>query len=166
MRLSRFLLRYRITPHSATCSSPAELMMGRKLQTQLDLMLPDVGSKVQDCRQDCHKYYGNRSKERQFDVSSSVYARNYSQGPLWLTGMVLNLEGSVMYQIRLNNNQVILRHIDQMRPRVSGSQTTVPGTDNTLQVRPVTLGRNRLNKRQLLVINVFQKHHMMTRMDW
>ena len=43
-RLSRFLLRYRITPHSATCSSPAELMMGKKLQTQLDLMLPDVGS--------------------------------------------------------------------------------------------------------------------------
>ena len=80
--------------------------------------------------------------------------------------MVLNLEGSVMYQIRLNNNQVIRRHIDQMRPRVSGSQTTVPDTDNTLQVRPVTLGRNRLNKRQLLVINVFQKHHMMTRMDW
>ena len=127
-------------------------------------LLPDVGSKVQDC-QDRQKH-GNCSKERQFNVGSSVYARNYSQGPLWLPGMVLNLEGSVMYQIRLNNNQVIRRHIDQMRPRVSGSQTTVPDTDNTLQVRPVTLGRNRLNKRQLLVIKVFQKHHMMTRMDW
>ena len=62
-----------------------------------------------------------------------MYARNYSQGPLWLPGVVLNLEGSVMYQIRLNDNRVIRRHIDQMRPRVSGSQTTVPDTDDNVE---------------------------------
>ena len=42
-------------------------------------LLPDVGSKVQD-----RQKHVNCSKERQFNVGSSVYARNYSQGPLWL----------------------------------------------------------------------------------
>ena len=70
--------------------------MGRKLRTQLNLMLPDVGSKVQDC-QDRQKH-GIRSKERQFDVGSNVYARKYSQGPLWLPGVVRNQDTKVKLQ--------------------------------------------------------------------
>ena len=37
-RLMRFLFKYRITPHSGTGVSPAELMYGRKLRSQLDLV--------------------------------------------------------------------------------------------------------------------------------
>ena len=37
-RLADFLLRYRITPHSTTHRAPAELLMGRKLRTRLDLL--------------------------------------------------------------------------------------------------------------------------------
>ena len=50
-RLSRFLLQYRITPHSATETSPAELLLGRRLRTQLDLVLPDMTTKVQKKQQ-------------------------------------------------------------------------------------------------------------------
>ena len=46
-RLARFLFQYRITPHTATGVSPAELLMGRKLQSHLDLLRPDVGRRVQ-----------------------------------------------------------------------------------------------------------------------
>lgn len=45
--LCQFLLSYQITPHNSTGSPPAELLMGRKLRTQLDLLLPDLGRKVQ-----------------------------------------------------------------------------------------------------------------------
>ena len=40
-RLARFLYHYRITPYVTTGVSPAELLMGRKLKSQLDLLQPD-----------------------------------------------------------------------------------------------------------------------------
>ena len=40
-RVTRFLLSYRITPHTSTGSSPSELMWGRNLRSPLDLLLPN-----------------------------------------------------------------------------------------------------------------------------
>ena len=45
-RVARFLFKYRLTPHSSTGVSPAELMFGRKLRSQLDLVKPDAGQKA------------------------------------------------------------------------------------------------------------------------
>lgn len=50
-RLSRFLLRYRITPHTTVGASPSELMWGRKLRSTLDLLLPY--SKTRSIRKSC-----------------------------------------------------------------------------------------------------------------
>ena len=46
-RLSRFLLQYRITPHTTTGTSPPELLLGRRPCTQLDLVLTDMTSNIQ-----------------------------------------------------------------------------------------------------------------------
>ena len=45
-RLARYLLTYRVTPHSTTGVAPSELLMNRKLRTQLDAVLPDLEAKV------------------------------------------------------------------------------------------------------------------------
>ncbi|PFX31379.1 Uncharacterized protein K02A2.6 [Stylophora pistillata] len=45
-KLSRFLLKYRITPHSKTVVPPAQLLMKRKLRTKLDLLLPNTARQV------------------------------------------------------------------------------------------------------------------------
>ena len=45
-KISRFLLRYRTTPHSTTGVPPAELLMKRKLHTQLDRIFPSVADRV------------------------------------------------------------------------------------------------------------------------
>ena len=45
-RLARFLFRYRITPHSTTGQSPAEMLMGRRLRSALDLLHPDTAARV------------------------------------------------------------------------------------------------------------------------
>ena len=39
-KLSRFLFSYRVTPHSSTGVSPAELMFGRRLRSPLDNLRP------------------------------------------------------------------------------------------------------------------------------
>ena len=100
-RLSKFLLNYRITPHSSIGSSPAELMWGRTLTSKLDLLRPDVDQKAQqatDCQKSSHD---GHSSQRQFAVNETVYARNYSSGPQWLPGKIVSLQGNVMYCVRL-----------------------------------------------------------------
>ena len=42
LRLQRFLLSYRNTPYKSTGRAPAEMLIGRKLRTKLDLLKPDV----------------------------------------------------------------------------------------------------------------------------
>ena len=41
-RLADFLFRYRTTPHSTTGTTPAELLMKRRLRTRLSLVKPDL----------------------------------------------------------------------------------------------------------------------------
>ena len=51
MRISKFLIQYRVTPQTTTGVSPAELLMGRRLRMHLDLLHPDTASKVADKRE-------------------------------------------------------------------------------------------------------------------
>ena len=45
-KLARFLLSYRITPQSTTGESPAQLQLGRSLRSHLDLLRPDVATRL------------------------------------------------------------------------------------------------------------------------
>ena len=46
-RISRFLFQYRTTPHTTTGVSPAELLLGRRPRTILDLLIPKISDIVQ-----------------------------------------------------------------------------------------------------------------------
>ena len=43
----KFLLQYPVTPHAITGSAPAQVMFGRSPRTRLDLLHPDLNSRVQ-----------------------------------------------------------------------------------------------------------------------
>jgi transposase InsO family protein len=45
-RISKFLFKYRITPQTSTELSPAELLMGRRLRTHLDLLHTDTSHQI------------------------------------------------------------------------------------------------------------------------
>ena len=45
-RIMQFLFKYRVTPQTTTRLSPAELLVGRRLRTHLDLLHPDSSHKA------------------------------------------------------------------------------------------------------------------------
>ena len=51
-RLAKVLFTYRITPHSTTGTSPAELLLGRRPQTRLDLLKPNRAERVEKKQED------------------------------------------------------------------------------------------------------------------
>ena len=47
-RLARILLNYRIIPHSTTGVTPSELMFGRLIKSKVDLVKPDLNTRVEN----------------------------------------------------------------------------------------------------------------------
>ena len=113
-KLSRFLLKYRITPHSTTGVAPSELLMGRRLRSRLDLLHPDLTDTV------ANKLTHDRKKpDRHFTVGDLVYVEDFtvSRTTKWIPGVVQEVTGPVSYQIKLDNGAIVRRHVDSVRAR-------------------------------------------------
>ena len=125
-RLARFLFQYRITPHSTTGISPAELMIGRRPRSHLDLMHPMLESRVM-ANQSCQKAnHDQHARARQFAEGDTVYVRNFASGPKWLPGVVTATRGPLSYHVTLQDNRVIRRHVDHIRERTDSSTIEPP----------------------------------------
>ena len=97
-------------------------MWGRKLRSQLDLVLPDAERRAQDAQDRQKQAHDAHSTDRHFNVNDTVYARNYGSGSKWVPGRVIALEGSVKCQVQLRDSRVIVRHVDQLCPRVCSGE--------------------------------------------
>ena len=87
-RVSRFLARYRITPQTSTGVSPAELLLGRKPRSRLDLVYPEIGNKVRQSQAFQKQAHDWHTKERTMQEGEAVYASNFRRGPRWLPGIL------------------------------------------------------------------------------
>ena len=74
-KLSRFLFQYRITPHTTTGISPAEMLMGRKPKSHLDLLHPDVGARVVRSQEEQKGRRDQHAKERLLSVGTVCLPR-------------------------------------------------------------------------------------------
>ncbi len=85
-RLSKFLLTYRLTPHTTTGIAPAELLMGRRPHSLLDNLIPDLSQKL-EYRQVKQKLSHDSSKSvHNFEVGDSVFAENITgKSPKWIS---------------------------------------------------------------------------------
>ena len=92
-RLSKFLFHYRITPHSTTGVTPAELLLGRLPRSILDLVRPNLAQHVrsQQHRQKMHK--DRHSKQRVFNVGNSVYVCTLPSKDDWVPGTITRVVG-------------------------------------------------------------------------
>ena len=136
-RVSRFLFKYRITPHSTTGVPPAELVFGRKLRSHLDHLQPNLGDTVRQSQARQKAAHDSHAKTQDFAVGDLVYVQNYGQGPKWLEGKLVEVLGSVVYNVLLEDGRQVKRHAEQLWKRQgtmkvpSSPQTQSPMANDT-----------------------------------
>ena len=132
-KLMRFLLSYRTTPNATTGVSPAELLFGRTLRTRLNLLRPDVSTKVEDKQASQKQHHDKKSRERHFQVGQSVLVENNKPEPKWVVGTVLEKLGNISYRVQVGN-QIWKRHVDQMLQTTITQANTDNNDDNTDEI--------------------------------
>ena len=119
-RLSKVLLAYRMTPQSTTGNSPAEMLLGRRPRTRLDLLKPNTAERVERRQQEQKIRHDKRARSRSFSVGDRVFVRNFSAGDRWLPGRIVSLVGPVSFHVQLEDGRRRKCHQDQLRARVVG----------------------------------------------
>ena len=88
-RLAKFLMWYRLTPHSTTGIPPAELLLGRRPRSKLDLLKPNLADTVQSKTDIQKKHHDTRAKSRSFNRDDLVYAKDFPNQKNWLPGKIV-----------------------------------------------------------------------------
>ena len=119
-KLSKFLFKYRITPHTTTGIPPCELLMNRRLRSKLDLLRPDtmLSQRVEQRQQSQKMAHDSHKPRREFEVGDTVYAEDFTpSNQKWIEGVVTDVTGPLSYKVRLNNGTEIRRHVDSVKQR-------------------------------------------------
>ena len=114
-RLARMLFAYRNTPHSTTGVPPAELMFGRKLRGQFDILKPSVETTVEYHQERQKLNHDQHSRMRSFSEREAVFFRNFGPGETWQAGTITRVSGPLSYHIQLADGRVVRRHQDHIR---------------------------------------------------
>jgi hypothetical protein len=122
--IQRYLLRYRITPHSPTGESPSTLLMGRRLRTRSDLVLPSSTTKLVRNRQELK--LSSDLDARKFTVGDKDSVRNFVGSRKCISGSVVSVLGTRHYLVDVGNGTIWKRHVDQM---IKSTQSTTVSVD-------------------------------------
>ena len=117
-RLAKVLFSYRITPQGTTGSSPAELLLGRRPRTRLDLLKPNTAERVEKRQQDQKRRHDQKAKLRTFRVGDYVFVKNFGAGSRWLPGEIVEMSGPVSFHVELEDGRRRRCHQDRLRHRV------------------------------------------------
>ena len=129
LRLSRFLLKYRVTPQTTTEQSPSQLLMGRRIRTCLDLLHPDS---TQDTVKKKQEKIKNDQQPRKFSVGDNLFAKDFhTVHNKWIPVEVVKITGPVSYEVVTENGLRLRRHVDHLRKRYSN---TFEGVDEGWQL--------------------------------
>ena len=134
VRLARFLFKYRVTPQATTGIAPAELLMGRRLRTHLDLLYPTVKERVRKRQRDQKGNCERHPRRVTFQPGDRVMVRNCAAKPSWLPGTVMECEGETAVKLRLDDGRIWRRHLDHVIASQASEETEKKG-----QAVPATL---------------------------
>lgn len=111
--LHKYLLFSRSTPHCTTGVSPAELQLGRKIRTRLDI-IDAVARKRVEYNQEKQRSNYNGNRRTTFKINDLALTKNYSTNK-WEKIVVADKLGPVTYNVRTEDNRLWKRHLDQLR---------------------------------------------------
>ena len=114
IKLRNFLLGYRSTPSSTTGMMPADIFLGRRIRTRLDLIKPDIAQIMKNYNADIEfsKQTG-RQEIRIFETREKVLVRNHFGKPKWLSGTIIAKIADRTYSVNIGHRNV-KRHIDHI----------------------------------------------------
>lgn len=118
--LQKFLQRYRITPNPQLPfnQSPAEIMLGRKMKSTLDLIKPPRNfDLVRDLKMEYDFNSKHGAQPRIFTPKQTVFVRDFrGRKMVWSPAIIIERRGSVIYTVRCDG-LIWRRHANQIRPR-------------------------------------------------
>jgi len=129
-RLAKVLFAYRITPQSTTGVSPAELLLGKRPRTRLDLLRPNTAQRVEERQQAQKRKHDLKARERAFKKGDDVFVKNFGSGFRWLPGKIVNITGPVSFHVELEDGRQRRCHLDHLRRREIEDSTSQTAEDS------------------------------------
>ena len=136
-QICKFLFQYRLTPHSTTGVSPAELLLNRRPRSRLDLLYPDVSSRVRKNQVKQKANHDNHSRKRTFKFGDLVSVKSQHSKAPWLPGVVSTMLSPQRCIVHLDDGRDMERHIDHIRHRMqpeSARATRDPGSPQLIEL--------------------------------
>lgn len=111
--LVKFLFYHRATPSSTTNCSPAELQIGRRFRTKLDLIKPEIRNHVERKQIAQQRNFPGK---RNFEVKENevVMTKNY-RDKSWRKGRIIEKLSPVTFSVETEDKKIHKRHADQLR---------------------------------------------------
>ena len=125
IRISRFLFKYRVTPQTTTGLSPAQLLMGRRLTTHLDLLNPDTSQTVVEKQQ---KLMSTEKAPQVFQLEDKLFAKNFHRSN-WIPVTVTKVCRPLSYHVKTDTGITLRRHVDHLR--ICRTDNSIPPADQT-----------------------------------
>ncbi len=121
---------YRNTPHTTTGVTPPELLLDRRPRSHLDIIRPDLCSRVSEKQQQQKQAHDSRARACNLAVGDMVYARGYGRGQLhWIPAQIVQRTGPISFKVELDSGGIYRRHKDQLRKRFdTTTDATYPDT--------------------------------------
>ena len=107
---------------TTTGMTPAELLVGRKPRSRLDLLRANIEQRVQSRQERQQADHDKHSRSRVFSNGESVYVENHRRsGEKWLPREIVEMTGPVSFRVQMTDGSVVRSHQDHLRKRPDGT---------------------------------------------
>ena len=130
---------YRNTPHTTTGITPAELPLGRKPKTLLNLVKQNIAERVRIYVES--KVSRNNimatARNWSFSTQQDVYVRNFGTGPQWIRAQIREQHDPLSFTCRLQDGRIVKRLQDHGKARYKSEENVADSNGTPEDKQPV-----------------------------